>query len=65
MFTTATGFLSRHAFVVMPNHVHAVVQPLGGFDLETILHSWKSFTAKQCNQVLGRSGATGRVSPIG
>ena len=42
---------------IMPNHVHAIVQPLAGFELETILHSWKSFTAKECNRLLGRTGA--------
>ncbi|MFN8218612.1 MAG: transposase [Fimbriimonadales bacterium] len=34
-----------HACCVMPNHVHAVVQPAPGQDLSNILHSWKSFTA--------------------
>ena len=34
-----------HAWCVMPNHVHTVVEPLAGFDLSGILHSWKSFTA--------------------
>ena len=39
-----------YAAVVMPNHVHALVQPLiqskgGSFDLAGILHSVKSFSA--------------------
>jgi REP element-mobilizing transposase RayT len=42
---------------IMPNHVHAILQPLDGFDLDTILHSWKLYTAKTCNELLGRSGA--------
>ena len=44
--------------VVMPNHVHALVQPLVDHNLETILHSWKSFSANQINKV---SGSLGRV----
>jgi predicted solute-binding protein/REP element-mobilizing transposase RayT len=44
------------AFVVMPNHVHVLVQPLPGFHLNKIVHSWKSYTARQINKVLGHSG---------
>src|SRR5213082_444303 len=35
------------AFVVMPNHVHALLSPLNGHSLSEILHSWKSFTGKE------------------
>lgn len=45
-----------HAWVVMPNHVHALFTPGVGVRLERIVHSWKSFTAKQANRILGRSG---------
>jgi putative DNA methylase len=41
---------------VLPNHVHVLVRPLPGFELEAILHSWKSYTAKAINSLLGRSG---------
>ena len=34
-------------YVVMPNHVHALVRPIQGHTLSEILHSWKSFTANQ------------------
>ena len=40
------------AWCVMPNHVHAVVTPLGGWTLARILHSWKSFTAHQIRKEL-------------
>jgi hypothetical protein len=43
-------------FVVMPNHVHCLVKPLGEHTLLEILQSWKSFTAKQINTALGREG---------
>jgi REP element-mobilizing transposase RayT len=45
-----------HAWCVMPNHVHAVVTPLGDHQLAEIVHSWKSFTANQANKLLGRTG---------
>jgi putative DNA methylase len=44
-----------HAWVVMPNHVHTLFTPQSGFDLSQIAHSWKSFTANECNRILGRS----------
>jgi len=45
-----------YAWSVMPNHVHAIVQPGKGFELSQILHSWKSYTAKEANKILGRNG---------
>jgi valyl-tRNA synthetase len=45
------------AWCVMPNHVHVIVRPLEGNDLPDILHSWKSFTAKQANKQLGTTGS--------
>lgn len=33
------------AFAVMDDHVHTVVRPYAGFELEQLLRSWKSFTA--------------------
>lgn len=37
----------QHAWVVMPNHVHALFTLLADQSLEARLHSWKSFTSKQ------------------
>ena len=34
-----------HAWCVMPNHVHVMVYLTHGRDLESVLHSWKSYTA--------------------
>jgi menaquinone-specific isochorismate synthase len=45
-----------HAWCVMPNHVHVVVQPATGRELAGILHAWKSFTSKEANKILGRKG---------
>jgi carbamoylphosphate synthase large subunit/REP element-mobilizing transposase RayT len=45
------------AFVVMPNHIHVIVKPLGSNSLSVILHSWKSFASNRINEVLGRQGS--------
>jgi REP element-mobilizing transposase RayT len=42
---------------VMPNHVHVIVEPLAGFALARIVHSWKSYTAHEANRRLSRAGA--------
>jgi REP element-mobilizing transposase RayT len=44
------------AWSVMPNHVHVLFQTIGKIPLAGILHSWKSYSAKAANQILGRSG---------
>ncbi len=41
----------------MPNHVHVVARLFPGQTLATVLHSWKSFTAKRANLILGLHGA--------
>ena len=43
-------------FVVMPNHVHALVQPIGDATLTSVMHSWKSYTSHAINRYLGASG---------
>jgi REP-associated tyrosine transposase len=35
------------AWVVMPNHVHALFQPMNGWTMAKIVASWKKFTARQ------------------
>jgi len=51
------------AWCVMPNHVHAVMQPLPGYELPGIVHSWKSFTAKEVNRLIGRTGQLWQPEP--
>ncbi len=41
-----------HAWVVMPNHVHALATPGEGHTLGRILHSWKSYTAHEALKIL-------------
>jgi hypothetical protein len=43
-------------WVVMPNHVHVLCEPVGGNELSEILHSWKSYTANELNGMLGTKG---------
>jgi hypothetical protein len=43
-------------FVVMPSHVHAIVAPIGEYQLSRILQNWKSFSAHEFNRVLNSSG---------
>jgi REP element-mobilizing transposase RayT len=40
----------------MPNHVHALVEIRSDYHLDQIVHSWKSYTAKQANRLLRRDG---------
>ena len=42
--------------VVMPNHVHALVTPIGDCLLSGIVHSWKSYSARQVNKIGGSIG---------
>ncbi len=45
------------AWAIMPNHIHIIVKPYTGHKLDEIVHSWKSFTAKEINKRLGRKGS--------
>jgi len=45
------------SYVIMPNHVHALFQLVGGWEIEEVVHSIKSYTANRVNRLLGRSGS--------
>jgi REP element-mobilizing transposase RayT len=52
-----------HAWCIMPNHVHVLFsgkrihqQSTHDSLLVSIMHSWKSFTAKKANEILNRHG---------
>jgi REP element-mobilizing transposase RayT len=45
------------SFAVMPNHVHALFVQNPEWPLEKLIRSWKGFTARQLNKLLGRSGS--------
>ena len=42
--------------VVMPNHVHVILIQHPEYPLEDLLRSWKTFTSRAINRLLGRSG---------
>jgi REP element-mobilizing transposase RayT len=44
------------AWVIMPNHIHVLVETFPAHPLAEIAHSWKSFTAKKANAILSRGG---------
>ena len=44
------------AWCVMPNHVHAMVEPMKGDGLAEVVGGWKSYTAKAANKLLNRGG---------
>jgi putative transposase len=48
--------LAMISFVVMPNHVHAVLVQNADWPLETLLRSWKSFTSRKINSLLHSDG---------
>lgn len=43
------------AWVVMPNHVHLVIQQHDGWSLGGVIRSWKGFTTKKIKDVYGGS----------
>ncbi|HSB09750.1 MAG TPA: transposase [Blastocatellia bacterium] len=53
-----------HAWVVMPNHVHVLFTPTSGLEMGKIVHTWKSYTAHECNKALGRRGDFWRKEPF-
>ncbi|RYD33226.1 MAG: hypothetical protein EOP85_20970 [Verrucomicrobiaceae bacterium] len=44
------------AWVIMPNHIHALVEPLEKNTLGSILQKWKGAGARRINQAVGRTG---------
>ena len=44
------------AWTIMPNHVHVLLSITPGRSLGSIVGSWKRFTARESNVVLGRTG---------
>lgn len=48
------------AYVIMPNHIHVLIQPLNNHRLSRIVQSWKSYTAKAINNMIQREKLTWR-----
>ncbi len=45
-----------HSYVIMPNHIHLLIEPNGEWTIQKIIGSVKMFTAKEINSLLGRTG---------
>lgn len=52
------------AWVVMPNHLHALVEPAKGTLLGDIVKSWKGGSAREINLFLGRQGTLWQREPF-
>nr|VFJ48585.1 MAG: putative DNA methylase [Candidatus Kentron sp. FM]VFJ48962.1 MAG: putative DNA methylase [Candidatus Kentron sp. FM]VFK13885.1 MAG: putative DNA methylase [Candidatus Kentron sp. FM] len=44
------------AWCVMPNHVHVLMETFEGCPMDRVLTTWKSFSARKANALLGREG---------
>jgi REP element-mobilizing transposase RayT len=44
------------AFCVMPNHVHTLILAFGEWTTGQVLQSWKTWTSREANRLLGRTG---------
>jgi len=45
-----------YEWCVMPNHVHALAGFGLGYPLDQVVRSWKGYTGRQANRLLGRRG---------
>ncbi|MEO7993835.1 MAG: transposase [bacterium] len=43
-------------WIIMPNHVHVLIEMGSTHSLSQVMHSWKSYTATMINRALGTSG---------
>ncbi|MGM9699565.1 MAG: BREX-1 system adenine-specific DNA-methyltransferase PglX [Prevotella sp.] len=46
-----------HAYVIMPNHVHVLLSPIGDNQVQSIVGSWKKFSAHEINKMLNQTGS--------
>ena len=51
-------------YVIMPNHVHAIVQFVGTGCLKTVSQSWLRYTARRINVACGRTGVFWQPEPF-
>lgn len=52
------------AWVVMPNHVHVLFQPMEGWTMTRIVASWKSFTGRRLAPLLSVSTGSNAVHRV-
>ncbi|MBN2064758.1 MAG: transposase [Sedimentisphaerales bacterium] len=44
-------------WVIMPNHVHVLLLLNGDIKIQSVTHSWKSYTGLQINKLVGKTGS--------
>jgi putative transposase len=52
------------SFIIMPNHVHALVSFRKGFGLSVVGQSWMRFSARRINQVMSQKGEFWQAEPF-
>jgi putative transposase len=52
------------AWVIMPNHVHVLIEPLPNASLGRIVQSWKSYSGRWINAHYLQIGLTSRMNPV-
>ncbi len=52
------------AWVVMPNHVHVLIEPMGAHVLGDIVGSWKQYVARRAGVVRGTVTAAAASGPL-
>ena len=62
--TADNGHCDLDAWVIMPNHFHALVTPRPGVELGTIIQKWKGGSARAINLALGRKGKLWQAEPF-
>lgn len=54
-FLRRGGRARLYAFVIMPDHVHLMIEPLGQL-ISEVMKSWKNFSARQIQSLHGTRG---------
>jgi putative transposase len=49
------------AWVVMPNHIHTLLQPINGWSVAQIVASWKKFTARRISRQQQQCGQSSKL----
>jgi REP element-mobilizing transposase RayT len=55
-YLRSAGKIRLHAFAVMPDHLHLIATLGENETVSTLMHSLKSYTAKEINKKQGRQG---------
>jgi len=55
---------SLYAFVIMPNHLHLLLQPMPGQSMKALLSTMRKVSARHVNRHVGREGALWQSEPF-